>query len=199
MSRTFLEIYRRVRALNAELGVARRIRIVALDAPGWPASPPPSPARLAQQYGGRAEHMARVLEQRVLLREDRARVLVFVDGLHTLRARARIETGGVTLDSVPMLAARLEAGAAGGVLAVLVAAHAPPPPTLGLAGYGPGAFYDLMAPASTTGDAFGIELGPELGFTVQDVETWHAPGVRFELTGSGGLRPLVDAWVRLPG
>jgi len=197
--RAFLEIFRRVRALNARLGASRRIRIVALDAPGWPPTPPPSPARLAQRYAERGEHMARSLEQRVLERDDRARVLVFVDGLHTLRARIRIETGGVVLDSVPLLAARIAPAGNVAPFAVLVGAEAPPTPGYGLAGYRPGAFFERMAGGSADGAAFGFLVRPGLPFGIEDVEWWRGPGVSIEIVPLGGPLPLVDAWVRLSG
>jgi hypothetical protein len=199
VSRTYLEIYRRIRALNEGMGAARRIRVIAMDAPGWPPSPPPSPARLTQAFGERIESMARTLEPYVLGRNDRARVLVFVDGLHTLRALARIETGGQVLDSLPMLAARLGRDDPTGIFTVLVAATGPPSPGLGLAGYRPGRMYDQLGPASDGGQAFGFVTTPGLRVGTEDIEWWNAPGVQMRFAPDGTDESLVDAWVRLPG
>ncbi|MGD8278249.1 MAG: hypothetical protein PVH00_09495, partial [Gemmatimonadota bacterium] len=197
--RSYLEIYRRIRALNAEMGAARRIRVVAMDVPGWPPSPPPSPARLTQAFGERTERMAEALEPWVLGRNDRARVLVFVDGLHTMRALARIETGGEVLDALPMLATRLERDRPAGIFAALVAAPGPPSPGLGLAGFRAGRMFDELGAAAPGGNAFGFTTSPGLRIGVADIEYWREPGVRLEFTPAGTESSLVDAWVRLPG
>lgn len=197
--RSYLEIYRRIRSLNDAMGASRRIRVVAMDAPGWPPSPPPSPARLTQAFGERTDSMAATLGPYVLGRNDRARVLVFVDGLHTLRAFARIETGGEVLDSLPMLATRLEGDRPAGLYTALVAAPGPPSPGLGLAGYRPGRMFDELRGASPAGEAFGFATSPGLQVGVDDIEVWRTPGVRLRFMPAGGEGSLVDAWVRLPG
>jgi hypothetical protein len=197
--RSYLEIYRRIRALNDEMGAARRIRVVAMDAPGWPPNPPPSPARLTQAFGERTELMAEALEPYVLGRNDRARVLVFVDGLHAVRAYARIETGGEILDSLPMLATRIERDRPTGVFTALLAAPGPPSPGLGLAGYRPGRMSEDLAGASPDGKAFGFLTSPGLQVLIDDIEYWRTPGVRLHFTPAQEGRPVVDAWVRLPG
>jgi hypothetical protein len=197
--RSYLEIYRRIRSLNEAMGAARRIRVVAMDAPGWPPSPPPSPARLTQAFGERTDSMAATLEPFVLGRNDRARVLIFADGLLTLRALARIETGGEVLDSLPMLAARFERDRPAGIYSALVAAPGPPSPALGLAGYRPGRMFDELGAAAPAGTAFGFATTPGLPVGADDVEYWRTPGVRLRFFPTGNGSSLVDAWVRLPG
>jgi hypothetical protein len=107
-SRTFVDIYRTVWRVNQELGAHRRIRIVAADRAGWPPPRALSPNDAAALFGERDEHMLDAVMQRALQREPSARVLFFVNGLHTLKVGGgRVQTGGARPVDVQWLAARL--------------------------------------------------------------------------------------------
>jgi hypothetical protein len=107
-SRTFVDIYRTVWRVNQELGAHRRVRIVAGDRPGWPPGHATSPHDVARMFGERDAFMMEAVMQRALAREPNARVLFFVNGLHTLKVGGgRVQTGGTRPVEVQWLAARL--------------------------------------------------------------------------------------------
>lgn len=107
-SRALLDIYRTVWRVNQQLGAARRIRIVAADAPGWPPPRATSPADAARLFGERADSMVESVMTRSLARSPNARVLFFVDGLQTLKSGGgRVQTGGATPATVTWLAAQM--------------------------------------------------------------------------------------------
>jgi hypothetical protein len=94
-SRALLDVYRTVWRVNQELGAARRIRIIAADAEGWPPVRATSPADAAQVYGTRADRMLENVVNRAGGRNQGARVLLFVDGLQALKSGGgRVQTGG---------------------------------------------------------------------------------------------------------
>lgn len=105
-SREYLNIYRTVWRINQELGAARRIRIIAADAPGWPPAQATSPAEAARRFAERADHMASTVMERLLARNPGARVLFLVDGLHALKSGGgRVQTGGAAPGPITWLAA----------------------------------------------------------------------------------------------
>jgi hypothetical protein len=107
-SRSFVDIYRTVWRINQDLGAHRRVRIVAGDRPGWPPGRATSPHEAARLFGERDEHMLDAVMQRALAREPNARVLFFVNGLHTLKTGGgRVQTGGTRPVDVQWLAARM--------------------------------------------------------------------------------------------
>jgi hypothetical protein len=107
-SRTYVDIYRAVWRVNQELGAHRRVRIVAADRPGWPPQRGVSPHEAARRFGERDAYMMEAVMQRALIREPAARVLFFVNGLHTLRTGGgRVQTGGTRPVDVQWLASRL--------------------------------------------------------------------------------------------
>lgn len=195
-ARAYLEIYHRVRTVNDALGASRRVRIIALDSPGWPPSPPPSPARLAKWFGERGEHMAETLHHRVLGRSDRTRILVLVDGMQALHGRAHMETGGEVLDSIPLLAGWLDSEAGTRAFSVLVVAPPDPAPGLGLAGFRSGELHASLEEISPS--AFGFRVTPGIAIDTTDMGWWHLPGVSLRILPDDE-RSLVDAVVRLPG
>jgi hypothetical protein len=120
-SRAFLDIYRTVWRVNEELGAARRIRIVAADAPGWPPVRATAPAGAARLFAARADHMTNTVMERALDRDPRARVLFLVDGLHALKSGGgRVQTGGATPETTTWLAAQLRERFPADVFSILV-------------------------------------------------------------------------------
>lgn len=83
--RAFLDIYSAVYRANQELGAARRIRIIAVDLPGWPPPEGADPNQAARLYTARTEHMLQRLDDELLSRIPDARLLVFMDGYMTLK------------------------------------------------------------------------------------------------------------------
>lgn len=107
-SREYLNLYRTVWRINQELGAARRIRIIAADAPGWPPAQATSPADAAHRFSERADHMASTVMERSLARDPGARVLFLIDGLHALKSGSgRVQTGGAAPAPITWLAARM--------------------------------------------------------------------------------------------
>lgn len=104
-----LPLYRRIRELNRELGAARSVRVVAADLPDWPPSRPVSPSQAVRRHGERMAHMLEIVEDRVLEREPRARIVFFVDGLQALRLPHILRTGGAAPVRIEPLASRLMA------------------------------------------------------------------------------------------
>lgn len=120
-SRELLDIYRTVWRVNQQLGAARRIRIVAADAPGWPPVRATSPADAARAFGQRADSMVSNVMSRALARNPNARVLFFVDGLQALKSGGgRVQTGGATPATVAWLAAQMSERFPADVYSILV-------------------------------------------------------------------------------
>jgi hypothetical protein len=120
-SREYLDIYRTVWQVNEQLGAARRIRIVAADAPGWPPSRATSPADAARQFAARADQMAAAVMERALNRNPGARVLFFVDGLHALKSGGgRVQTGGASPAPITWLAAQMRERFPSDVYSILI-------------------------------------------------------------------------------
>ena len=83
--RAFLDIYSAVYRMNQDLGAARRIRILAIDVPGWPPPEGANPDQVARLYASRTQHMLERLDEELLSRIPEARLLVFIDGYMTLQ------------------------------------------------------------------------------------------------------------------
>ena len=83
--RAVLDIYRAVFQMNEDLGAARRIRVIAVDVPGWPPPEGARPDEVARLYAARTEHMLARLDAELLSRIPDARLLVFMDGYMTLQ------------------------------------------------------------------------------------------------------------------
>jgi hypothetical protein len=120
-SRALLDLYRTIWRVNQELGAARRIRVVAIDHPGWPPTRATAPSAAAQLFGQRATHMAQTIDERVLARSPSARVLFLVDGLHALKSGGgRVQTGGARPVEIEWLAAQLAARYPQNVFSIIV-------------------------------------------------------------------------------
>lgn len=108
MQDAYLAIYRRVWRLNQRLGADRRIRVLAVDDPGWPAGGRLSTGEAAVRFSRRDAHMFERVRNRILNRSAQARVLFFVDGLHVLRATAQVGAGGTAPTPMTLLAGIFE-------------------------------------------------------------------------------------------
>ncbi|HUG39809.1 MAG TPA: hypothetical protein VMM12_04955 [Longimicrobiales bacterium] len=123
--RAFLDIYSAVYRVNQELGAARRIRILAVDVPGWPPPAGANPDAVARLYASRTEHMLARMDEELLSRIPEARLLVFMDGYMTLQRTHGVATfaggDGVRVD---WLGERLRERTPGQVRTVLLDAAA---------------------------------------------------------------------------
>lgn len=193
----FLSIYRRVRELNGELAMDRRIRVIAIDSPEWPPGPAASPARILSLIVQRDEHMLRVIEERVLRRDRQARILLFVDGLRVLRARARFQSGGAMPAQVPLLAARLDTLLPGRVVSVLVDASAAAGGSARLPGYRAAGLDRILRPAAES-ETLAFPIEPSFAATLDDIGFAVPPGIKLDLEPAGvPLAEVADFYVRL--
>jgi hypothetical protein len=144
-SRAYLDIYRTVWRVNEQLGAARRIRIVAADAPGWPPVRATSPAAAASLFAGRSDHMVNAVLERALGRDPGARVLFLVDGLHALKSGGgRVQTGGAAPATMTWLAARMRERFPADVYSILIDAAPSRSISADVAAYRGTAFADVL-------------------------------------------------------
>lgn len=193
-----LPLFRRIWLLNRELGATRRIRIVAADAPGWPPERALSPANAVSRFGDRDRQILDALESRVLARDPRARVLVFMDGLHVVRARYSIETGGAApVDVVPAAAAAAERFP-GEVFSFLVDASVARGTNPPVASYRGTSVRDALRRAGIGGAWFGLHVDPAFGRVADIVSLTTMPGVTLTFRRPDApLASAADAYIFL--
>lgn len=198
-SRALLDIYRTVWRINQQLGAARRIRIVAADAPGWPPARATSPADAARLFALRADSMVESVMERSLARSPNARVLFFVDGLQALKSGGgRVQTGGATPATVTWLAAQMLERFPADVYTILVDATPSRSITTEVAAYRGTVFGDILRRG-------GIPIGTALqvNATFDDVSrnavrTVGTTGVDFALDPRATpVSDLADAYIYL--
>jgi hypothetical protein len=123
--RAMVDIYGAVYRANRELGAARRIRIIAVDVPGWPPPEGANPDEVARLYASRTEHMLARLDDEILGRIPDARLLVFLDGYMVLqRTYGEARFAGGEAVRVDWVGERLRARNPGQVRTVLLDAPA---------------------------------------------------------------------------
>jgi hypothetical protein len=194
----YLGLYRRVWHLNRELAADRRIRIVAMDEPGWPPERALSPARLLPVLEQREQHMLEAIDGRIIRRDESAAILFFVDGLHTLRADLRLETGGAVSRTSPLLAARLQAYRPGRVFSVIVDASPTGAPVLYIPALRPGRLYQLTR-RSAANSPLGLPLTRDFPALASDLAIASPPGLDVAITPSDTrLSAIADLYVRVP-
>jgi hypothetical protein len=195
--RDYLEIYRTIWRLNDELGAARSIRIVAVDVPGW-GTDVASPSQAAVRFGERDAHMVERIDERILSRNARARILFFVDGLRVLRGEARAQTGGTEPVPVTWLAALLDRRAPGEVYSVLVDAPPTRAPTAHVARYQGTELHELIRRTSGVPDRFALRVDGSFDFAGNPIRIVTKPGLTFDLLPrSFRLGGQVDAYIYL--
>jgi hypothetical protein len=200
--RSYMEIYRTIWRLNQELGADRRIRIFAIDLAGWPFDDGRSPSQLARLFGQRDDHMAATIEERLLSRDQRARVVFFADALHTLKTGgANIQTGGTGVVEAQWLAGRMAQLYPGDVFSVLVDAPSGRPAGADVVVYRQTRLNDAIGRADGLPPRFGLRLHtPTLDDLIRPVHVTTGPGITADLTpASYRLRDVADAYVYLGG
>ncbi len=188
-----LAVYRRIRALNDSLGADRRIRIVALAPEG---GAPASPARAATNFAYRDELMLETIDERILERQPRARILFLVDGFSALRdGGAIIHAGGTTRLRTSWLAARLAARTPGEVFSIVVDAPGGTLRSGAAASYTGTGIRDLAASALAGRDA-AVRTSPLFRVGGQPIRWAGMPGVQLTLD-TVPLHRMADAYVFL--
>lgn len=93
--RHWLELYRAVYAINAELGADRRIRIMAAAPGPWPPREALPPKGAAEAYAMRGSAMAERVSEQMLERTSRSRVVALVEPLQAIRTgHGELRVGG---------------------------------------------------------------------------------------------------------
>jgi len=197
VANAYLGIYRRVRQINDSLSADRRIRILALDAEGWPPARALPPHELVRRFGARDSIMAERMD-RLLQRQPRTRSLLFVNGLSSLRgAGGLVQTGGTRALAVAWLAERLARSYPQDVYSILVDATAPGAARPRVAAYRGTTAGPLLA-AEWGSQTVAVPVRPPLAALRQPVRATATPGTSFELTPRGfGLADVADAYVYL--
>lgn len=198
-SSAYLDIYRRVWALNQSLGPDRRIRVIAADAPGWPPPQPLSPAQTVTTFIHRDAHMHNTVRERVLDRDAHARVLFFMDGLHVLKGRAQVQTGGTPPIVVTPLAQLLAQQFPREVYSILVDATATRAVPADVARFAATRALPVLRDLHT--GASGLALPASAGgldFESNMLRFTRRPGIGFSLVPDDyRMANLVDAYVLL--
>lgn len=197
-SSAYLAIYRRVWELNQSLGPDRRIRIIAADAPGWPPARPLSPAQTVAAFIHRDAHMHNTVRKRVLDRNAHARVLFFMDGLHVLKGRARVQTGGTPPIVVTPLAQLLDQQFPGEVYSILVDATATRAVPAAVARFAGTRALPVLSDLRTGASGLALPTGAGLDFESDMLRFTRRPGIAFSLVPDDyRMANLVDAYVLL--
>lgn len=196
-SRALLDVYRAVWRVNQELEAARRLRIVAIDHPAWPPETAASPRATAERFGQRSAHMLETLQERVLARDGRARVLLLVDGLHVLKSGGgRVQTGGAAPVEVEWLAAQLARQHPQDVYSILVDASSSRVIAPQVAAYSGTAAGAVMRDAGL-GNGFALRLGaPFNEISRTPIRIAGTTGLDFQLEPrTAPMTDLADAYV----
>jgi len=200
--RTFLDIYRTIWRLNQELGADRRIRIYALDLPGWPPGEGHSPNQLARLFAQRDEHMATTIDELLLRRNPGARVIFFADALHALKTGgANIQTGGTGIVQAEWLAGRMNQLRPGDVYSVLVEAPTGRPAGADVVRFQNTRLHEAIQRGDRLPPRFGMRLDAG-GFDelIRPIRTTSAPGMTVDLFPQNyRLRDVADAYIYLGG
>jgi len=197
VANAYLGIYRRIRKLNDGLGADRRIRILALDADGWPPRRALAPNELAREFGARDSIMSLRMQQ-VLQLNPRTRSLLFVTGLSALRgAGGLVQTGGTRSIPVTWFAARLARLFPQDVYSILVDAPVAGAARVRVASYRGTAAGPLLA-ERYDGPPAAVPVRGALEFTGQPIRALATPGISFDLTPrSFRFGDVADAYLYL--
>jgi hypothetical protein len=194
----YLSVYRRVWQINRELGPDRRIRILALDSPDWPPQRASSPSRILPPFAGRDDHMFATIEERVLQRDARARVLFLVDGIRVLRAPIRIAAGGAVSASIRPLALQLDDAHPGRVGSILVDALGGPGGVAPAIGYRADRLHSMLRRTPGNGSPIAFRTTRDFPGMIADLATTTPPGISLDIDDSKSLADIADGYVRLP-
>jgi len=196
-SREYLDVYRRVWRINRNVGPDRRISIYAADAPDWPPEKAISPAEFARRYARRDSVMAEIIEQRIFLRNPRARVLIFMGGFHGLQSgRGALQTGGAAPTNVTWLATRLNARHPGEIVTFLT--DAPTGRVNGAVAEYVGTRIPEFLGDDLPSRNFAVRINDAFDAIADPLIERDSPGLDFEILPRGyNLRDMADTWIRI--
>lgn len=173
----YLAIFQTVWRVNQELGADRRIRIIAVDLPGWPPGASVSPSQAVKLFGERDAYMAGRIDAEVLRREPRARLLAFLGGLHVLtEVRPRIIVGGADPVTPTPLAARLMAEYPGEVYSILLDGSPRSAAYHGIVAYTATGAYELFR-RGLDGRSFALPVNDRFDALSRPLRGASAPGI----------------------
>lgn len=194
----YLELYRRVWALNERLGPDRRVRVIAADLPDWPPERAASLGQMVERYGQRDAHMFQTVHALLLERSRRARVLFFLDGLHVLKGRGMAVTGGTRPARVVFAASQFDRAYPREVYSILVDAPAGRAVSAAVARYRSTGVGDVLRERAAGGASVALAVDDALELGSDPVRAIARPGVTFELTPPDyRLAGLIDAYIYL--
>lgn len=199
-ARDYLQVYRAIRETNAEVGAARRIRIIAADLPDWPPPEGASPEEVARLFARRSAHMLERLDQELFSIMPDARVLVFVDGYLTLkRTHGELRFAGGEAERVEWLGEMLRRRAAADTRTILIDGP-------GASGgavrrlpryHGTGLYHPLRR---SLDEGTGTRVQEAFENVRDPVLELSSPGLRMEILPRGySLRDAADGYIFLPG
>ncbi len=194
---SMLQLYHRVWQLNSERGPARRIRIVALDLPAWPASDALSPRDAARLYARRDAHMDSTLEAEVLSGSSRARVLAFVGGYHAMQnVSGELLSGGGDRIRLRWFADRLRRDHEGDVATILLDGTNRPGPYAGVALYRGTRAYAILQGRLGRTSSFGVPVDEHFDRLRDPVLTDASAGLTLQiLPADYRLSDVADGYV----
>src|SRR5688572_7031005 len=196
-SRAYLDLYHRIWVLNQRLGADRRIKVVAADLDAWPDERALSPTVRSRRFGERTRAMMTNLDQEVLSKNSRARVLVFMAGLHALRAGyGHLQTGGTAPVEVHWFAAQLQRRFPGEVMSVLMEATGGGS-TDELIQYQGTRLPELAENALPSG-RYALGISQAFDFLSAPINAQSLPGITFDIFPRDyKLRDVADVYVHL--
>ncbi len=197
----FLELYRAVWRINASRDAARRIRIVAIDRPDWPPRDALSLEASARRFASRDEHMAATLDDVILSRTPRARVLVVVGGYHALRGgRGELRIGGGERIAMRWLGARLVTEYGREVATLLPDAATRPGAVARVAAYGGTRLHPLIEARLGRRGTLAVPVTRAFAFMPDPIATRASAGLELEILPRGYvLDDVADGYIYLGG
>jgi hypothetical protein len=196
----YLELYRRVWRLNRTLDPGRRIRILAVDLPGWPPAATLPPQTAAARYAQRDSYMTERIESAVLAGNPRARLLIFMGGYHGLKSgQAEILAGTGAPVPVVWLGTRLRQLHPGEVFTIVVDGGTPHTPASPVAGYTASHVYDFLRkrlPDATR--PFALAIDNRFDFLRSPIRATVAPGLEMKFRPNNyRLQDVADGYIYL--
>jgi hypothetical protein len=194
----WLDLYRTIWRLNDELGADRRIRVIALDLPGWPPVRALGPSQAATAFAARDSAMLRRLTDR-LERSPRSKVVIFADGLHVLQGHGEVQTGGTSPIRFAFLGGELRQRFPGDVYSVLLDAPAGRGVSAEVAKFRRTRAFEVLRGVRAGSDGpVAVRLTPAFDFNPRMIETVGTPGLDFRIVPPDyALADLVNAYIYL--
>ncbi len=200
VAREYLEIYRRVWRLNRTLEAGRRIRILAVDLPGWPPTTAVPPQTAAAQYAQRDSYMTERIESAILAGNPRARLLIFMGGYHGLKSgQAELHAGIGAPVPVVWLGTRLRQLHPGEVFTIVVDGATRQPTSAPLGGYTASHVYDFLRKRlPNTTQPFALTIDERFDFLRAPIRAANVSGLEMRIRPNNyRLQDVADGYIFL--